>query len=52
MTDMKRLLNELEELREENIVLRNKKTELELENVKLKTECSKLHAQMKNEKIE
>lgn len=49
MTDMQRLLNKLEELRTENIALRNENGQLQMQNERLKNECSRLHAQIRNE---
>ena len=48
MTDMKRLLEEVEELRSENEKLRNENSDLKYELENLKKECAKLHAKVKN----
>ena len=48
MTDMQRLFNELEELRTENIALKNQNGQLQRKNERLKNECSRLHAQIRN----
>ncbi len=48
MTDMMRMLNELDELRTQNVDLKNQNCQLQLENNRLKNECEILHAQLKN----
>ena len=48
MTDMKRLLEELEELRKENTALKGEKTDLQWQVQDLKSLCGQLQVKVKN----
>lgn len=48
MNDMKRLLEELEELRKENVLLKNENSELLYKNSQLRRISSQLQAEIRN----
>lgn len=52
MTDMQRLLNELEELRVENSALKSQKSDFEYQKNNLKKLCAELQSKVKNSESE